>query len=305
MTDTGSAHPLDQERATALARVILDAWTRQDVASVIEHYTEDLAYADPNTPEPIRGRAAFSRYLERLFSEWTLSWSLREAYPFADGAGAQILWTGTFRHRAGGATTSIDGMDLVLLDGDRIRRNDVVFDRSKLPGAGADALRLVQKSWLTHDAMWLRAAIAEVGIEQANRLNLRAVRDAAAVEAKRVLGTMGLERVETVEQLDAFLRRARTLLVGDVLDGEWTVEPPGVLRMRVGRCFAEAGVSRLGLLDRYECGIYERVRGWLDGLGLAHTVSPDTRACTKGGEAHCARVMHFELPGGGARSGAA
>jgi ketosteroid isomerase-like protein len=288
-----------KERMVELANTMLDAWTTQDVARVLDTYTEDLVYTDPNTTRPISGRAAFARYLERLFSEWTMSWALREAHPIDGGAGAQVLWTGNFRRSAGGPIAKIDGMDLVLLDGDRIQRNDVVFDRTRLPqkDAPADARRMLLEGWMTHDAMWLRAAVDELGVAKANALNLRAVRDTAAIEARRVLALMGIERVTTLETLGAFLRRAREVFVGDLLDAAWTLEPPNVLHLRVADCFAEKGVSRLGILPRYECGIYERMFGWLDALGIRHAYEPATRACTKGANGSCSRTVRLELPG--------
>jgi hypothetical protein len=266
---------------------------------VLGCYTEDLVYLDPNTRGEVRGREAMRRYLQKLFGAWTMTWSLRESRAFHDGGGAHILWRGTFRHAGGGPTATIDGMDLVVLEGDRVSRNEVVFDRSLLPGAGAapgaaERQRLLVRAWMTHDAMWFRAAVDELGIEAANRLNLRAVRDTAAVEARRVTALLGLDRVSSLAELERFLGAARDLLVGDLLEAAWTFEPPGTARIRVRDCFARRGVSRLGVLDRYQCGIYERIWGWLDALGIEHREEPAGRACTERDGA-CERVVTVRM----------
>lgn len=116
-----------------LAQRMLDAWTSQDVARVLDCYTDDCVYVDPNTRGPVRGRAAMRRYLERLFAGWQMTWALREAHGYADGSGANVLWSATFARKRDGAAAEIDGMDLVVLRDGRIARNEVAFDRSRLP----------------------------------------------------------------------------------------------------------------------------------------------------------------------------
>ena len=44
--------------------------------------------------------------------------------------GRAVLWHVTFQKPEGGQIVEADGMDLVLLDGDRIARNEVYFDRA-------------------------------------------------------------------------------------------------------------------------------------------------------------------------------
>lgn len=129
---------MDRERLSSLTETFLAAWNAQDVERVVACYTEDVAYRDPNTRGPVRGAAALRRYLEKLFAGWTMHWSLREAYPLAGEDGAAFLWRATFRVKGGNETVEVDGMDLVLLAGDRIRRNDVYFDRAALAPLGLD-----------------------------------------------------------------------------------------------------------------------------------------------------------------------
>jgi len=120
-------------RMRVLAEEILAAWTSQDVESVLACYTDDLLYSDPNTNGPVSGQGAMRRYLEKLFASWTMQWTLREIHRFDDGEGCSVLWRASFQRKSGGPTSHIDGMDLVVLRGDRVHRNVVVFDRSALP----------------------------------------------------------------------------------------------------------------------------------------------------------------------------
>ena len=122
-----------RERATA----VLSAWNSHDVARVVACYTEDCVYLDPNTRGAITGRAAFGRYLTRLFRDWRMNWSLREFFPFGDGSGGAFLWDAQLTPVSGGSSAAISGMDLVVLRGDQMARNEVYFDRMALVGNGS------------------------------------------------------------------------------------------------------------------------------------------------------------------------
>lgn len=123
---------MNTQRATALAERLLDAWNTQEVKRVVDCYTDDVRYRDPNTRGFVEGADAMHRYLTKLFDRWQMLWALREAYPLRDEDGAAVLWRATFRPAGKDAQVEIDGMDLALTRGDRLRRNDVYFDRSSL-----------------------------------------------------------------------------------------------------------------------------------------------------------------------------
>ncbi len=116
----------------ALTASFLDAWNSQDVERVVACYTEDVRYRDPNTRGHVEGRDALRRYLQKLFASWQMTWARREVFELAGDAGVAFLWHATFRRPGGALTIEADGMDLVLLRGDRLARNEVYFDRAAL-----------------------------------------------------------------------------------------------------------------------------------------------------------------------------
>lgn len=124
--------PKSQSQVTAIAERFLDAWNSQDVEAVVACYTDDLVYRDPNTRGAVESAEAMRRYLRKLFGRWEMHWSLRELFPLTNVDGAAVLWHASFRKPGGEQTIEADGMDLVLLDGDRIKRNEVYFDRAAL-----------------------------------------------------------------------------------------------------------------------------------------------------------------------------
>ena len=130
---------MDRQQMLRIAEEFLTAWNSQEVDRVLSCYTADLQYSDPNTHGPVRGADAMRRYLTKLFARWQMHWALREAHLFADGRGCAVLWHATLRAPGSQAAVGIDGIDFVELDGDRIARNEVCFDRALLSPLLADA----------------------------------------------------------------------------------------------------------------------------------------------------------------------
>lgn len=123
---------MDAREMLELADRFLAAWNSQDVERVLDCYTEDAAYSDPNTRGPVVGRDALRRYLTKLFAGWRMTWTRREAHLFAGGGGATVSWRASFERPTGGPRVEIDGMDLVEVREGRLCRNEVYFDRALL-----------------------------------------------------------------------------------------------------------------------------------------------------------------------------
>ncbi|MGZ6833772.1 MAG: nuclear transport factor 2 family protein [Mycobacteriaceae bacterium] len=87
---------MNHERAIELAERLLESWNTQDVERLVDCYTDDVRYRDPNTRGFVEGSDALRRYLTKLFDRWQMHWALREAYPFQDGEGAAVLWRAGF-----------------------------------------------------------------------------------------------------------------------------------------------------------------------------------------------------------------
>lgn len=123
---------MNSDRRDRLVTRFLAAWTSQDVERVLDCYTHDLRYHDPNTRGDVNGRDAMRRYLTKLFAAWQMTWVARDVFDLADGDGVAFLWHATFRRSGGEKVVEIDGMDLAVLHGDRVARNEVYFDRTPL-----------------------------------------------------------------------------------------------------------------------------------------------------------------------------
>jgi ketosteroid isomerase-like protein len=110
----------------------LAAWNTQDVGTVLGCYTEDVEYRDPNTRGMVTGHDALRRYLTKLFDGWQMHWRLRELFPLEYGDGSAVLWEATLGLKGSDRSVVVEGMDLAILRGRCLARNEVYFDRSPL-----------------------------------------------------------------------------------------------------------------------------------------------------------------------------
>ena len=119
----------DYERIT---HQFLESWNSHDVERLVARYTPDLVYRDPNTRGDVCGADAFRAYLTKLFASWRMHWTARQLFPLADTTGVAALWQATLGPVGSDRTLEITGVDLVVLEGDLVKRNEVYFDRAAL-----------------------------------------------------------------------------------------------------------------------------------------------------------------------------
>lgn len=148
-------------------------------------------------------------------------------------------------------------------------------------------VELLTRCWMTHDGMWFAQVLEECGPETASRLNLAAIRGLAPIELKRLLKAWGRDGVANHDELRAFLEFAMALFIGDFFGTTWDWQPDGSVTVEIDRCFAHDGMVALGAIAGYQCGIFERILAWLDGLGLEVVVSPAVVGCMMHREGHC------------------
>lgn len=156
---------------------------------------------------------------------------------------------------------------------------------------------LLVKTWMTHDAMWFGRAVMRHGIDEANEMNCGAVRSMGAVEAKRVIRLLGLPPIACPADLRRFFDAAIALVIPSFMafEASWAEDSTSVT-FHITRCFAHDGVEALGVLDDYRCGIYPRMYGWLDTLGVGFEVVPDKAGCVWSGDVGCHRMLSFTFP---------
>jgi arginase family enzyme len=63
---------------------------------------------------------------------------------------------------------------------------------------------LLNKGWMTHDAMWFYNCLEECGIEKTNKINQGAIRSLGPIEIKRYQKALGFNRIESHDDLVHF-----------------------------------------------------------------------------------------------------
>ena len=138
---------------------------------------------------------------------------------------------------------------------------------------------LLIKGWMSHDARWFTAVREHFGIEAANRLNQAVCRELGRVEMQRLVKALGVTPPKNIDEYMILKKEALELYGRDLIEYEIEVLDEQSYRMHLKRCFAYENVVKAGIKDQYECGIFARLQGWIDGQGLEHKLSPPLGKC--------------------------
>jgi hypothetical protein len=166
-------------------------------------------------------------------------------------------------------------------------------EMDKVPLEKKELKELLNKCWMTHDAMWFYNCFMECGIEKTNKVNRAAVKAAGAVEIKRVKKAAGVDKLETFGEFWDFFQVAMAILTGDFMKYSFVSEEMNRIHCTWHQCFAHDGIKALGVIDKYECGIMDRVESWFDCLGIQYEVEPKVIGCMMHTEGKCYRDYTF------------
>lgn len=162
-----------------------------------------------------------------------------------------------------------------------------------------EIIDLLNKNWMTHDGMWFYHCLQTLGVEETNRLNWLSIEALAPLEIdrlKKLLGFAG-ERIESLEELKVFFAGATSLMVSDFMGGDFRFEADGTfhIEMKSRGCFAYKGMTRMGVVEKYQCGVIHRIECWIRALGVDYDISPPTGLCRMHHAGNCRSVITFRF----------
>lgn len=152
---------------------------------------------------------------------------------------------------------------------------------------------LILKCWLTHDAMWFHNTLQEFGIEKANKINKAAINGLASIEINRIRKAFGIDKLENWEDVKRLIDAGFGTLAGEFVGFEYSFPSENVTHWETKKCFAHKGMTRLGVIDRYECGVIYRVTSWFDNVGLKYELNPQVDRCILHTEGACRGDIRF------------
>ncbi len=156
---------------------------------------------------------------------------------------------------------------------------------------------LLVKCWMTHDGSWFYICVREFGIETANRLNKAAIKTLAPIEMQRIRNALGLNdvKIESFEQLKDVIDNGFSILKGDFMKFNYTFPKQNVLHWEMDKCFAYEGMKRIGVKEKYECGLIYRLCCWLDAIGVKYKLEPKINECLLHTQDKCAGDLIFNF----------
>lgn len=152
---------------------------------------------------------------------------------------------------------------------------------------------LIIKSWMTHDGMWFLHCLRKTGIEKTNKINKAASRGLGLIESKRYKKSFGIEEIKTFVELKNFFEDVIKVVKADFMKFSYDFSNENEMQFEMHKCFAYDGMTRIGVLDEYNCGIYDRIEAWFEGLGIKFDVSPQIDGCLMNEGKKCIRIFKF------------
>ena len=127
------------------------------------------------------------------------------------------------------------------------------------------------------------------------------------IEAHRIKTAMGYEKIDNFEDFQDLVESAIELVKADFMDfsidflSEPEPESESVsksghrLRWEMHSCFAYNGIKMMGVIDQYECVVFDRIEGWFGELGIEYTVTPKVTGCMMHTEGNCYREYRLKF----------
>jgi hypothetical protein len=163
-----------------------------------------------------------------------------------------------------------------------------------------ELIDLENRCWMTHDGMWFFSCLSRFGIEEANRLNKSAIKGLAPFEIERTKKAIGFEKkkIENFEDFKAYFSIAKTLFIPPFMNARMSFPRPDVLHWEFEpeNCFAYKGMKRLGVIERYECGVIYRIECWLECFGIRYETSPGIESCLMLKDGKCCGDISLSYP---------
>jgi len=107
----------------------LPAWTGNKPDLLISFYSDDAFYSDPFIPQGLKGKEQILAYLRNFISFYP-NWKYEHVEIFPTENGFTLKWKVSLPFEN---NTVVDyGLDIVEISNDKIIRNEVYFDTSRL-----------------------------------------------------------------------------------------------------------------------------------------------------------------------------
>jgi hypothetical protein len=154
--------------------------------------------------------------------------------------------------------------------------------------------KILLRNWMSHDGHWFRHVVEEFGPEAANKLNMRTCRSIGRTDWFRLVKALRIDKVRSLEHFLEIFKAAWQLYAPPHIDVDITIKGNRITA-QVKKCFAYEGVKSIGIEKIYDCGIFERIRSWLDAAGVKYELEPPIGKCLKAQGKKCKRTIALHI----------
>ncbi|MEO8297112.1 MAG: nuclear transport factor 2 family protein [Burkholderiales bacterium] len=123
---------LSDEHIFGATRHCIDMWNTLDLEATLSTYSDDVVYCDPKTGRRIIGKAALRRYLRKFFERWDMQFTVLEDLRLEGQDGQVVIWECKISRREGGPARTVRGMDICMVRGSQLCRDEAFMDTSVL-----------------------------------------------------------------------------------------------------------------------------------------------------------------------------
>lgn len=135
---------------------------------------------------------------------------------------------------------------------------------------------------MTHDGMWFFHCLQEFGIEATNKINKSAIKSLAAIEIKRIKNVFELNgTIKNYNDFKIFFEESSKVMIPDFMNVTFSFPEKNRITWEFnhGKCFAYDGVSRLGVIDKYDCDVLYRIKCWFEEFNIKYSFEPEIGRC--------------------------
>ncbi len=183
----------------------------------------------------------------------------------------------------------------------------IYYDIRKLSDASVESPKvsfvygLPELNWLIGAGVYLDDVEAEIReLEQIIYDDL--LKDMALIMAVAILITLAslivfrilnLSLQRDFHQFSDFFEKAFSILQADFMDTQYAIHGHNMVKWKWNSCFAHTGLTQLGAIEQYQCGVLLRIQTWLKTLGIRYTMEPEIIGCLMHTRGACEGIFRF------------
>ena len=151
---------------------------------------------------------------------------------------------------------------------------------------------------MTHDGMWFLHCLQEFGIESTNKINKSAIKSLSSIEISRLMKTLNInDPIHNYDDFKSFFSKASKLMIPSFMSISFTFPSNNTMEWNFdsGKCFAYNGIKRLGVIDKYECGVLYRIKCWFEALNIQSQFMREIGLCNMHKVGNCNGKIHLSF----------